>query len=223
MSDRRQRFRDVWRALEDSKLLALFLGFLLTVVAGSFINNVFQQASWEREKRFQQTTWEREKRFELLKRRLDAGTEFLDRLSDLMNRRVFGLQRFVWAVESGAISEAGRIWPEYYQTVIEWNRELNANRSRVLRLVGDAEARDFLEYGDEQRPFNPTSIHGRFKLAHDRAKSLRDCMAKNCPNKATLLQATQEALRELDIATDSFVERSTETFLNNMEQMELLK
>jgi hypothetical protein len=48
-------------------------------------------------------------------------------------------------------------------------------------------------------------------------------MAKNCPNKATLLQATQEALRELDIATDSFVERSTETFLNNMEQMELLK
>jgi len=62
-------------------------------------------------------------------------------------------------------------------SVIEWNRNLNLYQMRILRLVGENAARAFLDYADEFKTASPGSIHGRFRLAHDRVLAAKNCAA----------------------------------------------
>jgi hypothetical protein len=201
--------RTLWVSLGDDKVALLLIGFLLTGVTGTYINA-----------RFQQESWERQKRFEILKFKLDSGFALVEELASSINNRFFGLQRVLWAIESKP-DELDQLWKEYYVSVIEWNRNLNLNHMRILRLIGENEARAFLDYGDELKPESPASIHGRFKLAHDSVLAAKNCATSACGERAARMGEANQALEQLDIYSDALIEGLTHVLLERAESMKL--
>ena len=199
---------NIWSIL-NSNFVLLIIGFILTSVAGTYLNNLYQQA-----------TWEREKRFEILTRNLDEGTKFIEKLSDLMNRRFFGLQRVIWAAESKDKNKLLKIWDDYYGSVIEWNQQLNANHSRIERLSDVQLANYFMLAGDEFNGDNPLSIHGKFRIAHQRVLLVRKCVLSNCDNIDEKISFAHSALTNLDINIDKFIFLFTDVFVRQAEKLE---
>jgi len=133
----------------------LLVGFLLTSVLGGLLT------FW-----LNRLTFARQARLDLLRRRHEEGVRFLDDLSSLVDRRLFALQRFLWAVDSGDPERLARHETAYFETVAEWNGKLRSNRNKARLLVGQKFADDFLDYSDDQRLDAPRSLHYHFALAH---------------------------------------------------------
>jgi len=186
------------------------VGFVLTGIVGAQINAWFQEASWERQKQF-----------ELLRHELDEGFSLIDELGTLIGERFFGLQRVVWASESQQPLQIEDTWDEYYAVVLQWNRRLIVNRARILRIFGADEARRFLNYSDENQPSLPQSVHGHFRKAHEAVLSLSQCVQTKCKDESRLLNASRQALNDLDILTDEYVERLAATLVSQAESMKL--
>jgi len=112
----------------NSSLGLLLVGFLLTTVFGTIINNFYGSG-----------TWEREKKFELLKRSLDRNDKLVEELSAKMGARAMKLLRVFWAVETpptsyqdpnGREKVIKQRWEDYDKAVIDWNENL-----RVFILI----------------------------------------------------------------------------------------
>jgi len=185
-------------------------GFRPSGIVGAQINAWFQEAPWERQKQF-----------ELLRHELDEGFSLIDELGTLIGERFFGLQRVVWASESQQPLQIEDTWDEYYAVVLQWNRRLIVNRARILRIFGADEARRFLNYSDENQPSLPQSVHGHFRKAHEAVLSLSQCVQTRCKDESRLLNASRQALNDLDILTDEYVERLAATLVSQAESMKL--
>lgn len=202
-------FKKIWKLLNESKFVLIVVGFLLTSVVGSFLTH-----------RFQTTSWEREKRFEILRRRLNYAEEFLDGLSELINKRFIGLQRIMWDLEKKKVNLARSKWNEYYEVVLEWNRTLNTNRNKIVRLIGEEEGSLFLDYADERYPDKPRCLHGYFRLTHTRVLKALRTFEKNNKDMSRDLKKAQEALRALDIMSDNYIDMINTRFLNRAKELE---
>jgi hypothetical protein len=114
-----------WKTVNESKLILLLLGFLMTGVVGSFLNRQFQRQSWEREARFT-----------LMKSHLDSMTVTLERV-----------ERFVTWVTEPWLGSCLRTPPDQNPAcaveIRDWFH--SAPVADSLRVVRAALARDFGE------------------------------------------------------------------------------
>lgn len=195
----------LWSLLgtEQGKLLA---GFLLTTLLGGVLAYLFQALSWKRQAKL-----------DLFQQRYKEGTEFLERLSGLIDRRYFGLQRFFWAIESNATAaKRATREREYFQTVVEWNHNLRSAHNRVRILIGEKEALAFLDYGDDFRPDDdPQSLHYKFVKAHKYVTA-----AKSDPS---LVPEAKRAVDQLNWALSGFLYDVTTLFTQRAGSLSLLK
>jgi hypothetical protein len=192
-----------WEALgsEQGKLL---LGFLLTTLVGGVLTVLFQQYSWKRQARL-----------DLYRQRYKDGTELLARVSSLIDRRYFALQRLIWAID-------GRVAPmnlaqkekDYFAIVIEWNGSLRALHNSIRLLIGEREALAFLDYEDDNRPVDPQSLHYRFVVAHRAVMH-----AKSDPAFAA---SARQQVDRLNWSLSSFLYDVTTIFATRAGTLELL-
>ncbi len=129
----------------------------------------------------------------------------IDSISSLINKRHFGLQRVFWALDKNSVDKANEIWKDYYESVKDWNHELNSNKEKIRRLLGDKKATEFLDYTDELHPNTPTSIHGHFWLAHDNVLKLKECLEHKCDERKKLTAQAANSLTKLDLRSDEFI------------------
>lgn len=193
------------RAVLETETYKLVLGFVLTTVLGGLLTYVFQRLSWKR-----QAT------LDLYRERYKEGTEFLERLSSLIDRRYFALQRFIWALEDSA--DEKRLTEreaDYFQTVLEWNTSLRSIHNRIRLLIGEEQALDFLDYGDDYRPDQPQSLHYRFVLAHRAVMAARR-------DRGKIATALQEVDR-LNWKLSSFLYDVTSLFTERAGNLTLLR
>ncbi len=204
------KLNDRFRTITENKLVLLVAGFFLTGVIGTYLNQEFQSAAWQRDKRY-----------ELLRTRLDRGTEMIEELASLMNKRVFGLNRLDFNADA---SWAGfrPIWDQYYGSVIEWNESVNAFKHRVTMYVGEDEALDLLDYRDESHPASPRSIHGHFVKAHSAMFALRQCIRDGCADQSDLATEAHNTLGWLESNTDRYIERITAKFVKGHSRLDSL-
>lgn len=186
----------IWSIL-NSKLVLVLLTFFLTGIVGTHINTKYQQA-----------TWDRQQRFERLQRRIADETQFVDRLSDLYDKRKFGLRRVVWEAETGDPLSTSRRWDDYYGSVVEWNLALNSNARKIRRLGGDQVKSVFLDKSDEQHLDRATSLHYKIAYAHDQVLALRTCVIKkSCAQSSQMVEDAHRRLDEIDQSADAFFDR----------------
>jgi hypothetical protein len=192
-----------WDALgsEQGKLL---LGFLLTTMVGGVLTVLFQQYSWKRQVRL-----------DLYRQRYKDGTDLLARVSSLIDRRYFALQRVAWAIDAGAPSAStAEKEKEYFAIVVKWNGNLRALHNSIRLLIGENEALAFLDYEDDNRPDAPRSLHYRFVVAH------RAVM--NAKSDPTLVPTARREVDRLNWTLSSFLYDVTTVFAMRAGTLELL-
>lgn len=193
----------IWEFL-NSRFGILILGFALTTALGAWLTS-----------RFQLATWKRQSRIELYGKRYEEGTQFLDDLSRTLGARFFGLQRWLWQISAPDTNALTQIETSYYEEVTKWNQSYWVFRNKVRLLVGEEQANFFLDYGDDQRPDHPQSIHYKFRRVHEIVRMLKS--GSGTPH------AAQQELDRLGWACSEFLEQITTEFLRRASALELLQ
>jgi hypothetical protein len=201
----RSFFDHIWRAVgtEQGKLL---FGFLFTTVVGGVLAYLFQWFSWRRQARI-----------DLFRQRYAEGTQLLEQLSSIVDKRYFRLQRLIWAIgdKNASPEKIAAREREYFESVVEWNEKLRSVHNRLRLLVGDAEALQFLDYADDHRPKEPRSLHYRFVKAHKAVMEAKD-------NRAVAPQAKVEVDR-LNWRVSRFAYDVTTLFMARASSLALLR
>lgn len=181
--------------LLNSPFSLLVVGFLLTTLVGSYINNAFHEGSWKSKAKF-----------EIFKERLKEAGEVQDSIIVLSNKRIVLLGRIYSELKENRLQSARKIWKEYFNSVaIEWNNNVKSNKNRISLLFGNTISLAFLD-NNENDSDNPKSLHHIFRKAHNSVLALIECMKSECnlSEKEPLLIETQKRLELLGLAHDSF-------------------
>ena len=183
----------------------LILGFLLTTVAGGILASLFQWLSWRREVRI-----------DLYRQRYAEGTELLEQLSSIIDRRYFRMQQLMWAIADPASQEkVATREAEYFAIVVEWNERLRSVHNNLRLLVGDAVALQFLDYADDYRQDDPESLHYGFVKAHRAVMR-----AKEDPNQ---VEAARAEVDRLNWRVSRFAYDATTLFVSRASSLTLLR
>jgi hypothetical protein len=119
-------------------VVAIVIGFVLTTVAGGWWAAQLQQRSWEKQNDSRMREEENQR----------ASAACRD-LTSLLDRRLYRMQRLLWAATayadgSASESELEERRTQYVDVLIDWNERLNMNLSLVGSYFGD-EARAYLD------------------------------------------------------------------------------
>ena len=122
-------------------VIAIVLGFLLTTVAGGW---------WA--SRLQQRAWLRQNEVQLRQAEHESAAGACKEILSLLDRRLYRMQRLVWAAAGGDLGEVERRRQQYVEVLFDWNDHLNTNLSVVGTYFGNR-ARGHLEglYEDFKR------------------------------------------------------------------------
>lgn len=219
------RKKDIWKAL-NSKFVILILGFILTTIVGGILTERYNRLAWDRQTAFeiqrQNFEWERERKFEILRRKLDEGQASLEEISDLMNSRFFKLHRVFDNILKRDLHNAQKNWHNYMDTVELWNVKLIIYRNKLTRLVNQEISFEFNNYETDKTDLtNPTSIHGKFFVAHKKVLELLRCLQNpSCQITQHKINDVNETLRDLDYHLDGFVDRASSIFLEQTSELE---
>ena len=181
----------------------LAIATIFATLAGAWLTNYYQEQAWVREKQF-----------ETFRQGYREAFELVDELSEVMSRRVFGLNRVIWVAKGTGTGELDQVWNEYYQSVEEWNTKLLAYKGRLVRSI-EPEAAEALGNWEDPALTNsnsdPQTIHGHFFVAHHRVRALVDCVRERCSGeaKATAIQQAEQAANELSVAVENFIQACT--------------
>ena len=193
----------VWKFV-NTPLGLLLLGFTFTTVMGGILTAHLQQMSWERQAKLA-----------LFEKRYDEGVKFLDELSDLIGRRYFLLQRYLWAIRDHESYNLNKASEDYFAGVVEWNTRLRTMRNKTRLLIGEGPALRLLDYADDGRPENPASLHYIFAKAHASVSR-----AKNDLNE---INAALHEVEQLNSICSELLEDFTTEFLTRAQRFQLLE
>jgi len=160
---------------------------------------------------YQTQAWIRDKKFEVFRQNYSNSLALVDELSDLMSRRLFGLNRVIWVAKGTGTGELDEVWDEYYTSVEEWNTKLLGYKGRLERSIGPEAVAVFNRWDDVALgtvEASPTTIHGDFFTAHRKVRELVDCVRDQCSGDQRNLLVTQaeEAVHELSLQVDAFIQ-----------------
>jgi hypothetical protein len=122
-----------------SNAVGILLGFALTTVAGGWWASRLQQRSWVKQNDEHLKEGERDR----------AGTT-CQHVMSLLDRRLYRMQRLLWAASTSADrpvddEELERRRTDYVEVLFAWNDSLNTNLSLVGSYFGD-DARAYLDH-----------------------------------------------------------------------------
>ena len=158
-----------WPIISQEEFFKLLFTFIIIVFAGSWINNQFQDR-----------TWDRQVRYELLKNELDDERSTINDLTKLINKRLFATNQIIWAYQNGNSSLIDSQWEQYMTTVNEWNTEDTVIQSKLVQTYGYSIAGEFLNETDDLNNDIPTSIHYKFFKIHQELLIIRNCKQQGC-------------------------------------------
>jgi len=194
----------IWRSFgtEQGKLL---FGFILTTILGGALAYLFQSLSWRRQVKL-----------DLFRQRYMDGTQLLEQLASMVDKRYWRLQRLVWVIAGGASPEKVAMREkEYFETVVEWNEKLRSVHNRLRLLVGEAEALQFLDYADDYRQEDPVSLHYRFVKAHR--------VVLQAKEDVSLAPVAKEEVDRLNWSVSRFAFDTTTLFMERASSLALLR
>jgi hypothetical protein len=163
-------------------LLLLFVGFVLTTVAGGFLGYWLQGRAWERQELARRLQGE-----------LDAARVFFEDLSRLFDRRLHRMRELdLWLTRSAGTEEVERSLMRYREVVDDWNDNVNRILALAQRYFGPT-LRDNLDYG----------LMARFVEAgrqlEARVREYRDDGEPSSPPVATALDSLASDVYDLNL------------------------
>jgi peptidoglycan hydrolase-like protein with peptidoglycan-binding domain len=105
-----------------NQILLLALGFVLTSVGGGALGYYFQRRTWKANLR------ESERQ---------AAAMVFDEISRAMDRRLYRMRRFYWALKRADEDRVAEAIDGYRSVLVEWNDSLNRNLALANRYFGE--------------------------------------------------------------------------------------
>ncbi len=169
---------------------------------------------------YQRKAWERERSHALFVEKLNGGLVLIDELSEFISKRFFGLVRVNNVLKNSDTVGLNEVWPEYYDSVVEWNTKAMQYRGRLARYINSICADSFLNNPDAVNTYEggqPNTIHGHFLRTHSIAKNFRDCLNKECSNEAkkAYTENLRSSLDKLGIEIEKFISDCTNEVYNS--------
>jgi len=187
----------------DSKLFLLIAGFVLTTFTGGILTYYFQKRSWNRQ------TY-----VDLYRKKYDDGVKFLDELSELIGKRLFFLQKFLWAIADKDKDRVTKFEKDYFEIVNLWNVNYYKNRNKIRLLINEHMANYFLDYDDDQKLDSPQSLHYKFVITHRKVMKAKS-------DDSGIAEAS-ESVQKLNWKCSVFLEKITTEFTVKAQRLELL-
>jgi len=125
-----------WRSALRHPLTNLAVGFLLTVVAGSWINHLYQASEEEAQHRAQADEDTTRRHAELREARRADATKLFDTLGTISDARFFALSRFHQAVDRYSKKEQHLRDSAYVVATEQWQRTFRTHYALVCRYFG---------------------------------------------------------------------------------------
>jgi hypothetical protein len=157
--------------------------------------------------------YRRQIKMDLHIQRYKEGSEFVDALSRLIDRRYYYAQRLLWALESRDLEKVSNADKHYYAAVDEWNTSLRSNWNRTRLLVGIDFANQFLDYADESRTVTE-SLHYHFVAVHKIRQAVR--------GETISIDEAQAEIHNVGWHSWYFLEAVSSEFAQRATQLELL-
>ena len=178
----------------------LAIATIFATIAGVWLTNYYQERAWIREKQF-----------EAFRQGYAEALELIDELSEVMSRRVFGLNRVIWVAKGTGTGELDQVWNAYYQSVEEWNTKLLAYKGRLARSIGPGPAEALGNWEDPaltDSNTGPFTIHAHFFVAHAQVRALVDCVRQHCSGeeKANAIKTAEVAVNKLSLAVEEYIQ-----------------
>ena len=124
-------------------IVVLFIVFFLTTIVGGYLSYSWQARSAE----FQINA--EKKRYEI-----QAATKVFEKISSLMDKRLYRMRRINMGLGNKVDSEVMDIrWTHYRETLFEWNENLNRNLALTQIYFGQ-EARNILQHNIQTKFIN---------------------------------------------------------------------
>ena len=157
----------------------LILGFLLTSLAGPYLND-----------RLQASLSERERKRTLLEKTIADDLKRVNDLYDLSYNRYFGLQDILTAIKGQDAETVETLWSDYRPVVREWNKQLHRNRFVIEAIGGQELAARYIDFRS-----GTESLHFAFRHAHSRILQARAALQSYGPTDAKPCDFKDGALR----------------------------
>ena len=189
----------------ESKIGLLVIGFILTTLVGTYINE-----------KYHQKTWEERQNSELLKRKLDKQESLVNDVSTMISNRAFRLERLLWSLEyhdereknilnDKKAENINKLWSDYYSTVISWNENYKMHYVRLKYLAGNKVAAAFYVSENEANSGNTKTLYGKFVQAHGAMLDLRNCVLGNQGGHEEKYKIAKKCFSDLTKSIDSFL------------------
>jgi hypothetical protein len=187
----------------------LVIGFTLTGIVGAVLNWLIQSAIWKRQKKH-----------DLLEKKLHEGQEVFEKISDLLSRRSFGLQRVIWSMGDSDKEAKEKVWGEYYEHVKSWNNSLMTMRFRVEALAGPELASGLLDYSESATTDAPLSLHYKIRKAHHLVLEARNLESGAKQEQA--LQAAKAYIEAMQASIEDYQRKLSRALLLSKSTLEEL-
>ncbi len=143
----------------------------------------------------------REQAFEIYKRNINAAEKIFEETTDLINFRLFSLQRVFWAYKYGVTSDAIQDWTTYREAVTKWNNKDMSYKARLNTYFGNIIANNFMSNRIGFK--KDDSLYTRFYYAHRNILDWKSCLINNCRRKGVKVCRTDKCDKEKDNAQKS--------------------
>ncbi|MCP4653639.1 MAG: hypothetical protein GY858_09715 [Candidatus Omnitrophica bacterium] len=186
----------------------LIIGFFLTGVVGHYLTIIYQDVSWERDKKY-----------EVFKQEIEEAKRALEEVNLHISSRTYKLQKTHWALENGDLSNANKEYKQYVEEKDLWNQKVRIYRNKIKRLVDHDLAFKLLDSNNAVNIANKESVHAYFAIAHAKTRLWKRCLAEECSDKSEKQKTAHVALNELFKATDKFIDNSYTIFLGKYKNL----
>lgn len=111
------------------ELTPLFVGFLLTTVAGGALGSYFQRRSWSHQNEIQAAA-----------QRTERAILVFEEISRLLDRRLYRMRRLYWSLRDETSSSPSQRsqarMDEYVACLYDWNDNINRNLALIEQYFG---------------------------------------------------------------------------------------
>jgi len=170
----------------NSKIFLLILGFVLTGLVGSCLNQ-----------RFQEETWKRQTSYEVMKKQLDQTYKVIEEITLHVNERFYSMQKVFWSLEDSEQENAQLNWIEYNKIKDDWNIKLGNYRSKIKILLNSQLAYDLLGENDAKDYVDKNCLHSLFVVTHYKLKQLLEYNSPDEEERKKVELVALNSLREL--------------------------
>jgi len=193
------------------KFLFLLVQIVAIATSGLFVNYFIQHSITNREQKF-----------EIYVRNLNEAEKALQNISDIVNKRIFQLQRVFWAFQHGDDENAAKDWESYRETIDEWNIK-DMSYAIKFKTYYDSQLADSFFRNGSSNVGKTASLYHYFYIAHRAVLDWKSCLKKVCGRESKKnvckttecdghLEKTRVSLDRLNSKAEQLIAKTTEYY-----------